>query len=810
MEEGYVQRDGSPSLHGVSLDVLNLSYSVVIDKIVCPLLRNINLSIRAGSMVALMGPSGAGKSTLLDLLADRKRDGLWSGEIFINNNPRSRFFTRDSAYVLQDDIHIPTLTVAETIYYSAWTRMPGGTSKDDINNRVELLLGMMGLLPIRDSFIGDSMTKGISGGQLKRVSIAVELVAMPELIFLDEPTSGLDSSIALEVMTVAHKLCLEKRTVISTIHQPSPQVFSLFDTVVLLSGGRLIYCGDAARVVEYFKSPKLGYFGAASKNKPAEFICEVAAGSKKIQCSHANGMRTPAQLEILFKKSEFCTQVRRPVSYGTITTDKHRDYDPSVLQNKETADASDHAHLHATSSYIQFQMLMTRSWVNHVRDVREHQGLLAKNVVVGLLIGIVFWNQGETSEPLFENSVPTSQCISVSSLLFFGQMYVLMGNIQSIPYLCGLNTLYRREISSFTYSCAPFWLSQCIINIPALVFYHMVFSLVVFWMVKFKDTFEYFLYFYSVLLLGNLCSYFFAMFLAAATGSQVLAFAIFPLVFIFLTTFAGYSIAIGDLPPMWKWAADISFARWGFEGLMVNQWDDFETDDSPYTVTGQGNILATYDFTGFNKNNTIWIMLLYIIAIVVAVYFAMKPKANSLKAVPDATDINISSSGRAERTASTGLIMHAMGDGTKNTSTIVTSNPVLQQSLLGPDSDTMVDSFISGDIENSNNEEDWVESDTFDASVVDDAADSSDDWYTEKGGKSSEGVERSRGCRLTFRHLEYTVLVKDPNATMFSRSPSTEKTLLRGVMGRAQPGEMVALMGSSGAGTVCSVLQYIK
>lgn len=133
------------------------------------------------------------------MLANRKLKGTWSGGIFVNNALRSKSFNRDTAYVLQDDVHFPTLTVEETIYYAAWTRLPEGTSQADIQTRVEMLMETMSITHLRDCRVGDAMTKGLSGGQIKRLSIAVEIVALSNCIFLDEPTSGLDSSIALEV-----------------------------------------------------------------------------------------------------------------------------------------------------------------------------------------------------------------------------------------------------------------------------------------------------------------------------------------------------------------------------------------------------------------------------------------------------------------------------------------------------------------------------------------------------------------------------------------------------------------------------------
>jgi ABC-type multidrug transport system ATPase subunit len=110
-------------------------------------------------LLDLQGPSGAGKSTLLDLLANRKQSGIWCGDILVNQRPRSAFFHRDSAYVLQDDLHLATLTVRETLYYAAWVKLPEGTSEVAREKRVDFLLKMMGLEHVHDSPVGDAMQK---------------------------------------------------------------------------------------------------------------------------------------------------------------------------------------------------------------------------------------------------------------------------------------------------------------------------------------------------------------------------------------------------------------------------------------------------------------------------------------------------------------------------------------------------------------------------------------------------------------------------------------------------------------------------
>jgi ABC-type multidrug transport system ATPase subunit len=239
-----VEGDSISPAVGVKIDVDQVSYSVLSNGRVKPLLRDITFTLNTGCMCALMGPSGAGKSTLLDLMAGRKLVGNWSGEMLFNDSIRSPYFCRDSAYVLQDDFHLATLTVEETIYFSARVKMSDIHSERQIHNRVNSLLRLMKLEHIRDRYVGDALHKGISGGQLKRLSIATEIVHLPNLIFLDEPTSGLDSSIALEVMSVVRSLANQNRSCLCTIHQPSPEVFELFDELLLMSQGRIIYAGS--------------------------------------------------------------------------------------------------------------------------------------------------------------------------------------------------------------------------------------------------------------------------------------------------------------------------------------------------------------------------------------------------------------------------------------------------------------------------------------------------------------------------------------------------------------------------------------
>ena len=235
------------------------------------LLRDVTGRAMPGEMVALVGASGAGKSTLLDILAQRKSTGSITGEITYNGSTVMKSF----AYVMQDSAHIGILTVKETLYYAAELRLSQQMSKREKGERVQKLIDMLGLAKVANSVLGTSNVRGISGGQLKRVSIGVEIVHLPNLMFLDEPTTGLDSSTSGEVMSAVRNLANQNRTVLCTIHQPSGDTYSLFDTLLLLAQGKVIYFGPALEIVNYFQQSPFGFQCKQGAN-PADFLIAVA------------------------------------------------------------------------------------------------------------------------------------------------------------------------------------------------------------------------------------------------------------------------------------------------------------------------------------------------------------------------------------------------------------------------------------------------------------------------------------------------------------------------------------------------------
>ncbi|KAF6994573.1 hypothetical protein CFC21_011243 [Triticum aestivum] len=242
-----------------------------------------------GTITALMGPSGLKAPASLDALAGRlAANAFLSGTILLNGRKANLSFGA-VAYVTQDDNLIGTLTVRETISYSARLRLPDNMPMEEKRALVEGTIVEMGLQDCADTVIGNWHLRGVSGGEKRRVSIALEILMRPRLLFLDEPTSGLDSASAFFVTQTLRGLARDGRTVIASIHQPSSEVFELFDRLYLLSGGKTVYFGQASEACEFFA--QAGFPCPPLRNPSDHFLRCINADFDKVKATLKGSMK---------------------------------------------------------------------------------------------------------------------------------------------------------------------------------------------------------------------------------------------------------------------------------------------------------------------------------------------------------------------------------------------------------------------------------------------------------------------------------------------------------------------------------------
>ena len=363
---------------GTTFSWQHIDYTVPVKGGTRQLLCDVGGIVRPGHLTALMGSSGAGKTTLLDVLSQRKTIGKIEGRMYMNSEKLFSDFERITGYCEQMDIHNPNATVREALKFSAYLRQPADVPKAEKDAYVEQIIELLEMENVADALIGTaSSNKGISVEERKRLTIGVELVAKPKLLFLDEPTSGLDAQSSFNIVRFIRKLADAGWPVLCTIHQPSATLFSYFDHILLLvRGGRTAYHGeigeDSKVMINYFESN--GASKCSPSANPAEYILEVVgAGTAGVaQADWAEIWENSKEAKALQEELEKI----------------HNEVDQN--QNKKP-------NTYSLNFFQQFWLVYKRMNVSYWRSPSYNVGRLIKVVFVALLSGFSFWKLSDAA-----------------------------------------------------------------------------------------------------------------------------------------------------------------------------------------------------------------------------------------------------------------------------------------------------------------------------------------------------------------------------------------------------------------------------
>eukprot|EP00442_Polarella_glacialis_P052868 CAMPEP_0115067304 /NCGR_PEP_ID=MMETSP0227-20121206/11313_1 /TAXON_ID=89957 /ORGANISM="Polarella glacialis, Strain CCMP 1383" /LENGTH=614 /DNA_ID=CAMNT_0002453351 /DNA_START=69 /DNA_END=1913 /DNA_ORIENTATION=+ len=557
---------------GIPVTFAGLSYSVPIKK-KPPLfiLKGLNGVFQPGRLTALMGPSGSGKTTLMDVLAGRKSGaGSTEGEVLYGGAVApSGTLKHLCGYVEQFDTLIGELSVDQMLMYTAEMKLPLSLGKDKKRQRVDWVITKLRLEKCRHTVIGNVLKRGISGGQAKRVNIALALISNPLVVFLDEPTSGLDSAMANEVCQILKELVKEGCTVIATVHSPTSFAFSLFDEVMMLqAGGAVVYSGMVMvkKVTDHFQSVGFPFPQGQGYSLP-DWLVDTTSGAtgdaevKAIVDFAELWAKSPSSEAYLKAHGEELQRLKaNPVDLKTLPTKG-----PGQLKALHT--------------------LLAYRMVKHYKDPEFLGTRFGDKIFMSFLSMTLYWGIGDKSD------VQSMQ--STAAVLFFFCALCGYGAAAFVPSLTLERALFFRERADGLYTGVTYYVAKFIEEAVLCTFTSLVFSLVVFFAMSLQGNFG---IFFITYFLATMCGIVLAYAIAAAAPTMEAANALLPTYVTTCMYFAGFLIVFDKIPVGWAWYGWTTFLRYAWGAMMLNQFKDQDTGKlKVFNQDGQDmNILEFY------------------------------------------------------------------------------------------------------------------------------------------------------------------------------------------------------------------------
>ncbi|XP_077998210.1 protein white-like [Glandiceps talaboti] len=613
------------------------------------ILKGVSGYVQPGSLTAILGSSGAGKSTLLNVLTFHYHGNLTvDGQVRLNGELLDDSMSSLMAYVPQFDLCYGLLTVREHLTFQALVRMDKFVSAKDRMARVEEVMEELNLQKCGDSRIGQvTWTYGISGGERKRLAVASELLTNPPLFILDEPTSGLDSSMAETVVSKLQELALKGHTVLCTVHQPSSELNGLIDSIYLMAEGQCAYFGHTMNAMNHFNAQ--GY-NCPENFTPTDHYLMILS------------IRPETEGEDLDRVQELCdiyaTSAYAETAANVIASVPHKDQDKVEFRGSEETEVR--RSRYKNTWWAQFTALLWRSWL-----VTSREPIVTRARLGGAM-------KGGTSRRQFKfHTVEKMNCCHVLWIVFlavttgmiyfqtdynqtgvqglngalFGMMWA--GSSEAFgPILRAFQDelpIFRKENHNGMYRLDAFFLAKTIAQLPVFFVSAISYVIMVYWMAGLNPLVE---RFFIALLIGCMVAD-----AAVACGTAIscccpsiyVASTMAVLLSVPIFTLGGFYMNVQSIPWYLKWIEYLSYYRYGYEALMINQWhgiDDIECDFNftARCIQNGEEILVMYGFPNNMEKIIIdgaaLLCLLIgfrILGLVVLVVRCRRPKPKSLK-----------------------------------------------------------------------------------------------------------------------------------------------------------------------------------
>ncbi|KAM8858689.1 ATP-binding cassette sub-family G member 8 [Spinachia spinachia] len=532
----------------------------------------LSLRVRSGQMLAVIGSSGCGKTSLLDIITCRDEGGArTSGQVLINGTPNTpQLVKKNVAHVRQDDRLLPHLTVRETLAFVARLRLPTHFSQAQRDQRVDDVIAELRLRQCAHTRVGNDHVRGVSGGERRRVSIAVQLLWNPGILILDEPTSGLDSFTAHNLVITLSRLARGNRLVLLSVHQPRSDIFQLFDLVVLLSSGSAVYCGPARDMVHYFTA--LGYPCPRYCN-PSDFYVDLISIDRRSPEREAECLERTTVLAERFMENVRDTDDHMWKPVGTNAA-------PALTESPQQASKEEGDNVITISKQSnrlpgrlhQFTILIRRHMYNDFRDLVTLLVHGFEALLMSLLVGCLYYGAGEERLSIQD---------TVALLYMIGALTPFAVVLDVIAKCHTERAMLYHELEDGMYSVTSYFFAKVLGELPEHCVFTLVYGLPIYWLAGLNEAPDRFLLNFLLVWLMVYCSRAMALFVAAALPTlQTSAFMGNALFTVFYLT-GGFVINMENMWLVASWLSHASFMRWGFEGMLQVQ---FRGNKYPVTI----------------------------------------------------------------------------------------------------------------------------------------------------------------------------------------------------------------------------------
>ncbi|KIK59071.1 hypothetical protein GYMLUDRAFT_170096 [Collybiopsis luxurians FD-317 M1] len=561
------------------------------------ILDSVSGCVKPGQMMAILGPSGAGKTTLVEILARKQKSASVSGHVAFPSTfqPSPRI-----GFVPQQDVLPSTLTVYEALLFAARLRLPDNVLDPEKRSRADAMMKKLAIDHLRNVRIGNNTSGRLSGGEMKRIGIGLELIASPDVLILDEPTSGLDSESAAQVAGVLHLVAHDPAcptAVISSVHQPSSKFYHSFDTVLVLAQGRTLYCGPGSFApVDY-----LARTGIAKAYHPgynvADYLLEIAMEPhlslfmKRVGSNSNESRSGPASGEE--EKSTKSTKSNLAAGNGAL---------PPASNSHPTSGGrkwllfkrkSDSSPKYEAVFLTQFQTLSGREWKTLIRDRTLFFAHVSVAAVLGVFCGGLYFN--------VDNTVGGFQS-RIGCLFLLGSL-IAFSSLSALYEIIKIRPLFIRERSAMYYNPTAWLLNRFLFDIfPLRLLPTVILTTITYWMAGFSADAIHFLKYLFILVLFSLTVTLYNFFLGAFFHNGIIAILLSALAVLFQMIFAGFFVNLNKITPVLRWLQWLCPLKYCLEALTVSEVGSGLIVDTLQGVTVSASMVTSMLF-GFGEKD---------------------------------------------------------------------------------------------------------------------------------------------------------------------------------------------------------------